>query len=207
MKEMKREAREWISRIRAAGMHAKGPSVVRTRGGAAPGRPGKGLEEIIAEVIRQPTDIRTEIVEALLHDSDDFAIGVLRMLAIDSADPDPNVRWSIAEGLTTFRHPGSIDLLQAIARADPDQTVRICAIEALGERAMAAYKDIKGSEQATPRAVARTRGAVRTRGGSPIRNASPDAAKILELLHRIRDEETSDEIRTVTDLTLRQLGE
>jgi HEAT repeat protein len=161
----------------------------------------------LEQFLTQPTAVRIEVIGQVLEDVDDLAMRVLRVLAVDCRDPDPNVRWSITEGLGSLQRLDAIELLELIAQGDPDETVRSGAIGALARRAMAAYREKAGPEVATPRTLVRTRGPVRTRGASPVRAASPEAATILEKLHRLRDEESSDYIRNVLDTTLVQLGE
>jgi hypothetical protein len=72
---------------------------------------------------------------------------------------------------------------------------------------MAAYRSQVGEKLAAPRALVRTRGAVRSRGASPIRQVSPEAQHILEMLYNLREQEPSDYVKGMADLTLRQLGE
>jgi hypothetical protein len=147
------------------------------------------------------------VVQELAQQGDDVALRVLRALAVEAPDPDANVRWTIAEGLSNISHPEAVRLLEEIARSDPDETVRGCAIGGLGKRAMEAYRVEVGADQATPRALVRTRGAVRTRGVSPVRRASPEAQMILDMLYSLRDQEQSDYVKGMADLALRQLGE
>jgi hypothetical protein len=207
--------KEWAALLRDAAQRAPGgpaPQVavrgsVRTRGGAAPTRPSAGsLQEVVSRLLDQATTVRLEVVGELIKQADDVALTVLRALA-EQPDPDPNVRWAIADGLAGVQHAEAIRLMEWLARHDPDETVQTCAIGSLGKRALAAYRTQVGSEKATPHELVRVRGAVRTRGASPIRKISREAEVILDLLDQLRTSETSDYVRDMADLTLRQLGE
>lgn len=177
--------------------HFLGPTP--TRGAAAP--------EVIARLRQQPVSVRLEVVDELLRRADQRAFEVLGLLAGELADPDPRVRWAIANGLWRLPAPEAVLLLKRIATSDPDEMVRACAVEALGARAMAAYEAKAGPEMATPLQLIRTRGAVRTRGASPVREASPEAQEILEALYQLREEVPCGEVQRAADMVLRQLGE
>jgi HEAT repeat protein len=166
------------------------------------------VTSVLDRLFGEPVRVRREIVRVLFESVDDVGMRVLHAMAVSPGDPNMNVRWEIAQGLAEAEHPGAVALLEEIARTDPDDTVRSQAIGSLGERALAAYRAKEGPEAATPRAISvRTRGAVRTRGTSPLRQVSPAAGEILELINRIRDEEGSESVRYEADLTLRQLGD
>jgi hypothetical protein len=161
---------------------------------------------VFAELFINPPAVRLEIVEQLLRDGDELALRVLAGLAVAPGDPSGDVRWAVAEGLAGFANPGAVTILEQIARTDPDDTVRTCAIGALAERARLAGAAKPRLEAAAPEPITRTRGSVRTRGAGPVRRASPEAKTILDLLKRIRETESSDYVKQMTDLTLDQLG-
>jgi hypothetical protein len=204
---------EWVELLHdAAQMDAQAEPIkvhgrIKTRGGAPVHRIPSGLSDVIERLFTQPTPVRLEVAQELMRTADDVALTVLRALAVENRDPDANVRWAIADGLSNVEHPEAVRLLEMLARDDPDETVRTCAIGTLGERALAVYRVRVGEEQATPRALVRTRGAVRTRGVSPIRKVSLEAQTILDLLYNLREEESSEYVKEMTDVTLRQLGE
>jgi len=202
----RRSAIEWADAIRGAMEPSPGPTrgAVRTRGGEP--LPA-ALEDVVRQLQQQPVSVRLEVVGELIRRGDDLALRALALLATDLSDPDPRVRWAIADGLWRLGASGAVPLLKTIARNDPDEMVRSSAIEALGARAMAAYETKVGAEEATPAALIRTRGAVRTRGASPVRQVTKEAQDILETLYKLRDEAPSAEVRRTADMTLRQLGE
>jgi hypothetical protein len=200
--------KQWVELLREAPQGAieapGGP--IRVRG--MPRMRGDQLAEVIQRLRSQPVPVRLEVVQQLAREADEVGVSVLRALAVEAPDPDANVRWTIAEELGKMRHPEAVRLLEELARSDPDETVRGCAIGGLGKRAMEAYRAEVGADQATPRALVRTRGgAVRTRGASPVRRASPEAQSILDMLYSLRDQEQSDYVKGMADLALRQLGE
>jgi len=193
---------EPVVRVRGA-IRARG---VRTRGGGQP-PPAAGLAEVLEHLFAQPVPVRLEVVRELLRAPDRLAFALLRALALDSPDPDANVRWTIADGLGSIADPEAVHLLTELAQHDSDDTVRTCAIGALGERALQAYAVQVGPERGTPRELVRVRGAIRTRGPGPVRAVGPEAQMILDLLNRIRIEDASEYVKDKADLTLRQLGE
>lgn len=209
--------KEWVHLLRDAAQRAMeapaAPIKVRgvpstQEGRTLPPRVSQQMAAVIERLLRQPVSVRLEVVQELLKAADDVALTVLHALAVEYRDPDANIRWAIAEGLSKVIQPEAVRLLEMLARYDPDETVRTCAIGSLGERALGAYRAQVGEEQASPRTLVRTRGAkVRTRGASPVRQVSSEAQTILDLLYDLRDEEQSDYVKGMADLTLRQLGE
>jgi HEAT repeat protein len=206
----------WIESLKeAAGSEGRGaagvaPAVrrgVRTRGAIAAKPSGNPLEEVFARLFSQDLVVRQEVVRQLLQNPDELALRVLSRLAVAPGDPSADVRWSVAEGLGQVAGHEAIAILEQIARTDPEETVRTCAIGALGRRARTAYAAQAGPEAATPAAIVRTRGPVRTRGASPVRRASPEAQRILDLLNEIREDEVSDYVKQMADRTLKQLGD
>jgi len=194
------DPKNWIEELRIAA----GESEDHTRA-TSPAQTVGTLSETIEHLCQEPRQVRLEIVRDLLQQSDDIAMDILEKLAV--ADPDSNVRWAIAEGLAEVDHTRTVVLLESIALKDLDELVQSCAVGALGQRAMAAYRRQAGPNSATPRAIAKIRGGVRTRGASPIREKNGEALEILEALYRLRDADLPDYVKEKIDVTLRQLGE
>lgn len=214
-------AERWAECLRGAAEHEQGKAEspgseptsttpVRTRGavttrGAGPSgpAPSDSLRSVLDRLFAAAPSVRLEVVRELLRRPDNLSLAVLREAS--RADPLPNVRWAIADGLRAAPAAGAVPLLEVLAREDSDEMVRSCAIGSLGEIALAAYRD-KVDPEATPQTLVRARGAVRTRGASAVRTAGPEALAILDFLERLRDQE-SGYVREIADVTLRQLGE
>lgn len=209
---MTKQGLNWANRLREAMQRLPPVSpqvvVVRTRG--TPGAAKSAFAEVTEELFRQPSRVRLEVVDALLGQDDDLALRVLRALAVEWYDPDANIRWAIADGLARMNNAAAVDLLEAIAREDPDDSVRSCAIGSLGQRALASYATAAGPDRrATAEAMLRNRDSIRTRGGrgtSPVRLTKP-AQEILDALYKLKEGEESEFVRNKVDLTLLQLGE
>jgi len=130
----------WVARLRAV-VDGTDPR----SGGSFASAEGR---EIVGHLVDEPRRLRVEVVRALLKQGDDDALAILRTVAVDCPDPDPNVRWIVADGLSGVPQGEANSLLERLARADPDETVRTCAIGSLRRRLFVAYRAKVGPEKA-----------------------------------------------------------
>lgn len=211
-----RSASEWVALLRAANRQDPGRTAgasVRTRGAPVRGpvtrapQAANPLDRLFAELLSQPRDVRLMVVHELLRNPDNLGLRVLEELAVAPGDPSAEIRWTIAEGLRGVPDPKAVDILERIAKNDPDEPVRACAVGGMVQRARDAFAPGARPDRALPVPTVRTRSAVRTRDSSPLRTANPEARRILDALDRVRASESSAYVKQKIDLTLGELGD
>lgn len=198
---LKDEAREWVTRIRAAVASQERPptstrgadgakrtgGAVRARGSLSPsksGQPLPSLDGLLRELRTRHVPCRLEVAHALGLAREDEVVAALDRL---TADPSPSVRFAAVDALGRIGGTEATQALLSAIERDPNDAVRTQAVAAVGMLILGDYRNTmegpgKGHTSPLPRAE----------------SEHLDLASLANSLSRIALEDRSHEVREAT---------